>query len=439
MSDRPSELSELLGDVEKVLRRFIVLGDSEITAIALWIVHTHVFSCFDVTPYLFISSPEKQCGKTTLLRIIERLSARGIRADNITPAALFRYVDGRKPSLLVDEIETIFDREGNEQMRGVLNAGFERGGRVIRCVGEGTSQEVIAFEVFCPKAFAGIGKRNLPDTVVDRSIEIRVKKKKRDEKTERARHKVLLEQLEPLRLRLEGWAGGEPDFGTPELPDVLDDRAQDCWEPLLAIADAAGGDWPERAIKAAEALSANGDRENVSHRVELLGAVRAVFESRGVDRISSRDLIEALCRDPEAFWHGWWDGELSKPMPGAERKLSGILHEFGIPRPKKLRIGSLAVRGYERGAEMEDAFARYLPPASYPEQAEHVELAPEPGTEKPPQQANVPDVPNVPPGGQGNGSVPDNGHLEPDPGPSPCVVCGNGYQTYDGRCLDCLE
>jgi hypothetical protein len=379
-SPRGESLADLLDGIEKFVRRFIVLGDDEATAIALWIAHTYVFETFDITPYLFISSPEKQCGKTTLLEVIELLSHGSLRADNITEAALYRAIEGSDPTLLIDEIETIFSAEGSrETMRGILNAGFRRGGQVLRCVGEGTHQEVRPFNVFCPKAFAGIGKRNLPDTINDRSIEIRMRKKTRGEQVERARHRFLIEEAEPIKKKLEAFEWDfDPENLNPDLPEELDDRGQDCWEPLLAIADYAGGVWGERARKAALALSVNGDRENVSHRVELLSAVRDVFDSLGVDRISTNDLIRHLAENqPEAFWGEWWDEHAGKPAHGKARKLASILHEFG-GRPKDIRFEAGKAKGYER-EDLDDAFDRYALPVPGTETSATSETPTKPG------------------------------------------------------------
>jgi hypothetical protein len=476
-----SELARILDGAERFVRRYIVLGDDEVTAVVLWIAHTHTFDIFDITPYLFVSSPEKQSGKSTLLRVMERLTARAIKADNITGPALFRAIEGEgsvrghvnsflnimkerskenseigeafggmldglslvlashdlqaalslgdePPTLLIDEVETIFDRSSNnEGMRGILNAGFERGGKVLRCVGEGTNQSVFPFKVFCPKAFSGIGRKNLPDTVIDRSIEIRMRKKTRSEKTERARHRILTEESAPIKRSFEEYdwfSHNEADYDpttdprlSPELPKELDDRAMDCWEPLIAIAELAGGDWPQRARKAALGLSANGDRENVSHRVELLAAIRDVFHD---EHISSSDLICQLALDPESYWHGWWDADRDKPARGAQRKLANVLKEYGI-HSKQVRVGDKTLKGYDR-FDLEDAFERYLPSSATSETGETSETEPPSKHGDKPNVSDVSDVPLVAEGGAtplwGDAEYPDfidaafhNGHI----------------------------
>jgi hypothetical protein len=300
-----------------------------------------------------------------------------------TEAVVFRKIDADRPTLLLDETDAIFGKrngENYEGLRALLNAGNRRGTHVPRCVG--TSQQLVSFSVFCPKAIAGIGE--LPDTIADRSIPIRLKRKARSEHAERFRRRDVEDDAEQVRIDASAWAEyAVPTLAEarPELPDELDDRAQDAWEPLLSIADLAGGEWPRRARAAALELSNGADHEDESHGVRLLADIRAVFAEQGVDRLASAALAAALHEIEESPWAEWG----GKPI--TQNAIARLLKRYGV-QPKKLRIGEETVRGYER-ARFETEWERYVPPETggQPEQAEH------PRNRAPLNQADVPDVP----------------------------------------------
>jgi hypothetical protein len=205
----------------------------------------------------------------------------------VTPAVLARKIDAECPTLLLDETDAAFagDEEYAETLRAILNTGHRRGGKTSVCSGQGANITYCDLSTFCPKAIAGIGK--LPDTVADRSIAIVLKRRKQSETVERFRHKKADSDAAPLRKRLSAWASAlQLHDVEPSVPDELDDRAADCWEPLLAIADAAGGEWPQRARTAAVALSGGG-RDDASLGVRLLTDIKAIFTTRGVERLRS--------------------------------------------------------------------------------------------------------------------------------------------------------
>ncbi len=233
------------------------------------------------------------------------------------------------------------------------------------CVSRGKDFDYEDFAVFGPKAIAGIG--TLPDTVADRAIPIELRRRRPSEGVERFRIRKAGPDAVPIYDAVRGWAEANLNAlatTEPALPDELDDRAQDIVEPLLAIADAAGGDWPERARKAAVTLLAGEDREeDESLGVRLLRDVRAVFDERGSDRLPTGELLDMLTEMEEAPW-----GSLRGEALGA-RALARFLKPYGI-KPEKLRDGENTFRGYRRGS-FEDAWARYLP--ATPEKAEHVE------------------------------------------------------------------
>jgi hypothetical protein len=230
----------LLDDVRAFIRRFVVLDNVQADALTLWAAHTHVFDAFAMTPYLAITSPEKRSGKTRLLEVLELLVREPLSTANISDAALFRVIDERQPTLLVDEVDAIFGKKSREreELRGMLCAGYRRGATTHR-MGGANNTTLQTFSVYCPKAFAGIGDC-LPDTITDRAIPIRLKRRTRGEQIERFRLRDVEPEGHMLRDRLADWLEPQHDYlatQRPCLPNELDDRAQDVWEPLLAIAD----------------------------------------------------------------------------------------------------------------------------------------------------------------------------------------------------------
>jgi Protein of unknown function (DUF3631) len=287
--------SLILADVRAFVRRFVALDDVQADAVALWIAHTHLFAAFYCTPYLAITSPEKRSGKTRLLEVLELLVRVAIATANISDAALFPMIDSKQPTLLVDEVDAVFGKKSpREELRGMLNAGYRQGATTHR-MGGATNTTLQTFSVYCPKAFAGIGDC-LPDTISDRAIPVRLKRRTRNVIIERFRLRDVEPQGHSLRDRLTDWLEPQADYladSRPDLPDELDDRAQDVWEPLLAIADLAGDAWPERARRAAVALSGGEERDDDSVTAQLIRDIHTVFARKG-GHLKTSDLLEGL-------------------------------------------------------------------------------------------------------------------------------------------------
>jgi hypothetical protein len=360
----------LLDDVHAFLKRLIVCSDAALVAGTLWTVHTHAFDAADVTPRLSIRSAEAESGKTRWLESLKLIVRAPRLAVSISDAALFRLVELEQPTVLHDEIDAVFGPKARdrEDLRGMLNAGYERGATVPRCVGEGSKMQVKEFQVFAPVALAGLGK--LPYTLETRSIIIRMKPRTASEPVSRLRRRKIQPEADALRARLEAWAedhvaeliGAEPD-----LPDELSDRAQDIWEPLIAIADAVGGEWPVLARSAAtELFTARGDDgESIGRR--LLADIRAVFDDPERDdpvdeikgqAITSGGLAAALAAIEGAPWAEWGKGD--KPITAT--KVARMLRPFGIG-PDQHWICGRKIRGYLRD-DFEDAWRRHLPKQS---------------------------------------------------------------------------
>jgi putative DNA primase/helicase len=347
----PVDGAALLSGLAQAIKRHMVMEPGAAESIALWVVHTHALDAFGITPRLAITSPRPQCGKTTLLDLLFHLVLRPIQAVNVSAASVFRVVEVALPTLLVDEADTFLPN--NDELRGVLNSGHRRGGSVIRVVGE--AMEVREFSTWAPAAIAMIG--TLPGTLADRSVAIALKRKRADETVESFRYDQT-NHLDCLARMCARWGADNIELlraADPAVPENLYNRAADNWRPLLAIADAAGAEWPAAARKIAAATV---DADQVK-RIGLLADIRAVFDTKGVDRLKSADLAAALA---EMEGHPWAEhGKTGKPLSvnGLARMLAGDRIS-----PNTIRFGLRAddntAKGYLR-EQFEDAFTRYLP------------------------------------------------------------------------------
>lgn len=354
----PMPLSQLLDAVAKQIRRYVVLKPEQLDACALWVAHTHAFIAAEATPYLEITSPEKQSGKTRLLETLEPIVARPWFTGRVTAAVLYRKIEKEKPTLLLDESDATFKGvpEYAESLRGILNSGYTAGGKVSVCVGQGKNIDYKDFSCFCPKAIAGINR--LPDTVSDRSITIEMLRRSAGEKVERLRRAQAEKLAKPIRDELARWAEKAKkslEGAQPSIPEELSDRAADCWEPLIAIADIAGNGWPARAREAACVLSGHKTDEDESLGVRLLADIRTVFGES--DRLFSEELCDGLIAMEESPW-----GELPFGVRrGKEidpRTLAYRLKPYGI-RPRQIKKDDIGKKGYI-SADFIDVWTRYL-------------------------------------------------------------------------------
>jgi hypothetical protein len=353
---KPVTGAEILDSVLRFLRRFVSLTAAQVRVVTLWAAHTFFLEAVDCTPYLSINSAEKQSGKTRLLEILETLVHEPWLTGRVTAAVLIRKIDAVRPTLLLDESDTAFggEKEYAEALRGVLNSGYRRGGKASCCVGQGANTSYKDFETFCAKAIAGIG--SVPDTVADRSIPIRLKRATRGE-VERFRRREADREASDIKARLAAWCAANVERlrdARPQIPAELSDRQADCCEPLLAVADLAGGEWPDAARRALVELCAEAQADDQSRGVQLLSDIRQIFDERGIDRISSADLVVALTEIETSPW-----AECSRGKPLTKAKLARLLGRFGIA-PGTIRVQDSTPKGYYR-RDFNDAFARYLP------------------------------------------------------------------------------
>jgi putative DNA primase/helicase len=359
---------ELLDALSTAVRSYVIMTARQGDAIALWTVFTHAFGCFDVAPKLIAKSAEKRCGKTRLQEALARLIPKPLSISGISPSALLRVIEMHAPTILLDEVDAAMNqsREMAEALRGLLNGGFNQSNarRIINVPTPGGGFEPREFSLWAPQMLAGIGK--LQDTVRDRSIEIEMLRKKPGEKVKRLRQRDGAD-LDELCRKSARWVADNSDAlrdARLQMPSGLDDRAADGWEPRIAIADVAGGAWPERARQAAAALSGDGVKEDDSVRVLLLGDIKEIFAAHEAVQISSENLVDALIAIKEHPWADWKGGK-----PITQNGLARLLEPFKI-KPKTIRLGDKTAKGY-RFSDFSDTFERYLP-----ENAQHNEASP---------------------------------------------------------------
>ena len=323
------------------------------STLALWAVHTHCFNCFGHSPRAAITSPEKGCGKTTLLDLLAPLVARALSTSNATVSSIFRIVELEAPTLLIDEADTFLKE--NDELRGILNTGHRRGGQVIRTVGD--DHEPRQFSTWAPAAIAMIGR--LPDTLNDRSVIISLRRRKPSERVDSFRSDRA-EHLKILQRKMARWAqdhSGELAASDPDMGE-LTNRAADNWRPLFAIADAIGGAWETEARRIANAAVQAMKEDSIN--VQLFGDIKAIFDDgseRVADggRIASADLVERLTKIEGRPWAEWRGG---KPL--TQNSLARLLGKFEILSGTIRLSGGHTAKGYYRTA-FEDVFSRYLP------------------------------------------------------------------------------
>jgi hypothetical protein len=354
----------LLNELEEIVRRHVVLPKWAAETVALWILHTYGFELRDVSTYLGVESPEKRCGKTTLLSVLSELANRAVALANISSPAVYRSIEEKRPTLLIDEADTFL--QGNDQLRGILNSGYTRktafvvrvaaqkrvDGSSLIVDGHSKGSRLERFSCWCPKVMAAIG--HLPETLADRCIVIRMQRKTRGEQCEKLRNldgSILRRKC--ARFVLDNsttiWRG------RPSIPADLNDRAADVWEPLFALAEIAGGEWPEKARAAS--LGLTGLAQESSLPVVLMKEIQTCFEASKVDRLFSRTLVLWLvqCKNSP-----WGNAEGGKEI--TELWLSQRLRPYGV-RPRTVWLMGESAKGYS----LEDfgkVFRRYLPGGS---------------------------------------------------------------------------
>jgi hypothetical protein len=347
--------SQLVRALMVFIRRYVVVSREQLLIVSLWILHTHVIEHVEQTPYLAVTSPEKRCGKTTLLEVVAMLSARSWATVLPSEAVVYRKVSADCPTLLLDECDAIFNprsADKYEGLRALLNGGNRRGVTVPRCVGPKSA--IVEFKVFCPKLLAGIG--SLPDTVADRSVPVRLMRKKPDERTRQFKRRDVEPIADALRERVEAWAakhGEEVEDARPTMPEMDNSRAQDGCECLIGIADMLGC-----GVSARKALVSlfEGERadDTDSMRMTLLRDLRDVWEALGDPRsVSTHTLLDELRSIEESPWRTWYGREFDA------RDLAALLGHYNIASKTVYVRGDESAKGYKRD-DLYEVWERYL-------------------------------------------------------------------------------
>ena len=345
--DLPQSGERLLDDIAAYFARHVFLPAAAPDALAVWTVHTHCFALFRHSPRIAIISPEKRCGKTTLLDALGMVVCKPLPTSSVTAAAVFRAIEAVRPTLLVDEADRFL--AGNEELIAVINSGHKIDGQVLRCVGD--DFEVRSFAVYSPAAIAAI--KRLPDTILDRALVIRMIRAMRSE-----RRAPLDEDAErearDLGRRCARWVQDNAEAlrqCRPTMPPALFNRAADNWRCLFAIAEIAGGEWPARIAAASAALVPDDDADG--RGIRLLADIRTVLADHHGDVIASAALCEGLLAIESSPW-----GEINRGRPLTPATLARMLRPFKIT-PNTIRAGATTAKGYPLAAFAE-AFRRYL-------------------------------------------------------------------------------
>lgn len=348
LSDTDDELREdtrtALDAVGEVLDTYVAFPSPEARdAVVLWIAHAHVYDSFESTPRLSVVSTEPGSGKSRVLELIEHMTPKPLYALNITPGVLWHEIENVSPTVLLDEVDTIFGKEGSGSahttLRSILNGGYRKGATVPRLHGRGG--DVKRYQIFCPVAMAGIGR--LPDTIRTRSVEIPMRKRREDQEVRPFRLKFAQDAMHHARVLLEDWAldaGDMLELAMPDLP--VSDRDADVWEPLIAISELAGPDWVERAHRACQVLTEardGGAKAKKTPGMRLLSDLAEVFDAPSV---ATATLLSRLRE------RGW----KLEPKP-----LAHMLREYGVS-PCTVVVDDARAKGYKR-SDLEEVWAKY--------------------------------------------------------------------------------
>jgi hypothetical protein len=356
----PVNAKALLDAIKQLLQRYVVLPRWVAETVSLWIVHTYAFELRDITTYLGIESPTRRCGKTTLLTLLHDLANRPVVAASVSSPSFFRAIEELRPTLMIDEADRFL--KGKSELQGILNAGYCRKTAFVLRVGQQlpasdsndpnaapAGSSLAFFSCWCPKVISQIGR--LSDTLADRCIVFRMQRKTPNEECERMRN---LDTIDLKRQCIRFVADNSEKIAnaSPEIPDALNDRAADIWEPLFALADIAGEDWPQLAREAAEGLSK--DPHDGNAMGSLLLDIFVIFIESGSEKLFTFEILDWLNHRLHRPW-----AESRNGREVTDLWLAKQLRPYDI-KSRNIRIGENQAKGYHQ-ADFMDAFRRYIP------------------------------------------------------------------------------
>ena len=335
----------LLTGITDFVSTYVHLPTPAASTVALWIVMTWLHDQLDLSPFLHLTSATRRCGKSALLELMGTLVHRPLMTSHATIAAIFRLIERDGPTLLLDEIDHRFRAADAAELLGIVNSSQRReSAHVYRCVGG--DHELKPFRTWCPKVFAGIGQ--LPDTVMDRSVVLRLERQAPG--TARARWRDHDRDLVgAIQRRILRWVADNVEAilaarSTVNFPDALDDRARDAWEILLAVGHVAGGDWAGSGRAWAACVYIDTDAENAGGPEEqLLADLRAVFHNEGnPPALATHSILNALHQMDSRPWSRY---ERGKPL--SAHGLAKLLKPFQVtPTTVRLADGGI-LKGYK--------------------------------------------------------------------------------------------
>lgn len=339
-STQQTTSADLLRRVQDHLTKYVAFSNEHhALVLSLWIMHTHAFEAAYVTPYIYVSSIDPGAGKTTLMDTVADLALSPLKSDTISASYMFRKIEQDRPTLIIDEVDTLYSGSKNEELRAVLNGGYLYNGKTSKTI----NGEPTEFSTFCPKLIGGIDNGQVPETVMDRCMRIRLRKLSGDKLAElnitRRNIKKLArdEELDQLRQDLARWA-------TVDLVDKLSDiepqtmeglsaRQWDIAEPLVQIAVMVGAQDEARASIAA---IFKGEKVETDE-TRILNAARELFTDE-TDRITNAQLAEVTGHTAD--------------------RLSRLLSPLGV-KSRPIKVAGKTTRGYYR-TEFEAAWERFL-------------------------------------------------------------------------------
>lgn len=315
----------MIKNIKEYIQRFVHINDEDAIVLAHYVLHTWAFKHASATPYLYVHSAVKRSGKTRLLEVLEVLVREPIRTANISSAALFHVIETFSPTMLVDEVDTVWTGASNDTLRGILNAGYKSGAYILRRVGDDTKK----YDVFAPKVLAGIHTGHLPGTIADRSIPIELERKSTAKKVDYFFHEDAMAETEPLRVDIEKWVDKLPANFNKHHPKMLKDVTDRQWEisrPLISIGAKL------RYKDTRDAFSEVLHRPILFQQPEseiILNTIKGAFDEIGSDRIFTEEIVERLGEQ--------WTGA----------KLGNALSDYLIT-PTTVRRGNSVRKGYKK-------------------------------------------------------------------------------------------
>jgi hypothetical protein len=356
--------THIVGKLATFLNRYVVLPETEILVVSCWVLASWMVDSWDRFPHLAISSPEKRCGKTLLMRLLELVTHRAYNMANVSPAAVYRLIKKEQPTLLVDEAQSLSRRgsEAAEVTREIFNASIDRNARIVRCGGK-RMDEVFEFPIYGPKVIALIGQ--LDSILADRCLPVRLERKTADQAVERYRSRKVEADANDLHDEIETWA----NENTQQAADAYDslspfpianDRLAELLLPLQAVLEVV----ERNLLPALEAYARRVDEaedDKASPGVLLLGACRELFGSRRF--MSTQELVNHLIEREEEPWRHWNRGESI-----SAEAIARLLRPFEI-RPDKFQqkvAGKVMTRRGYYSKDFLAAWDRYLPPSPQP-------------------------------------------------------------------------